>query len=74
VGVSRKVLDSAGLCSTPVSALIRRQYVDTFTVADLVRKSGASVASVRTVVAEDERTGQLRRIASAGRTVLYGLQ
>ena len=75
VGVSRQVLDAAGIRATPIAELIRRQYgTNPFTVADLARKSGASTASVRSVLAEDERTGQLKRVASTGRTVLYGLR
>jgi len=74
VGVSRRVLDEAGMRPTPVSELVRRQYTDAFTVADLVRRSGVSSASVRAVLAEDERAGQLKRVASTGRTVLYGLR
>ena len=74
VGVPRRLLNEAGVRRTPVGDLVRRRYTtDTFTVAELVRRSGASPSSVRKVLAEDERVGRLKRVATTGRTVLYGL-
>jgi hypothetical protein len=75
MGVPRRVLDATGIAPTPVGERIRRHYGKApFTVADLVRKSGASVASVRSVIADDVRAGRLKRIANDGRTVLYGMR
>jgi hypothetical protein len=75
LGVPREILDAAGLRATPVAELVRRQYGKSpFTAADLVRKSGVSMASVRNVLAEDEQTGRVTRVRSEGRTILYGLR
>lgn len=75
VGVSHEVLDAAGIAPTPVAELVRRQYrTSPFTVADLVRTSGVSVASVRNVVAEDEQAGRIGRVESVGRTIRYGVR
>lgn len=75
VGVPRRVLNEAGIRPTPVGELIRRQYsAEPFSVIDLVRRSGASPASVRGVIAEDEQNGQLKRVGSAGRNILYRLR
>lgn len=72
LGVPRKVLDAAGIIATPVAELVRRQYGKApFTAADLARKSGASLASVRTVLAEDERGGQVTRVPGEGRAIRY---
>jgi hypothetical protein len=74
LGVPRDILDAAGIERTPVAELVRRQYSsDPFTVADLVRRSGVSTASVRAVLAEDERSGWIGRLASRGRAITYGL-
>lgn len=54
LGVPREVLDAAGIGATPVAELARRQYeTSLFTAADLARRSGVSMASVRSVLAED---------------------
>ncbi len=75
VGVPRRVLDAAGLRPRPVADLVRRHYGSApFTVADLVRKSGVSTASVRDVLIEDVEAGRLERRGTAGRMVLYGLR
>lgn len=75
LGVPRGVLDSAGIAATRVGELVRRQYgQDPFTAADLVRKAGVSLASVRTVLAEDERTRRIKRVKSEGRAIHYGLR
>lgn len=75
LGVSREVLDAAGISATPVAELVRRQYgTSAFTAADLVRRSGVSMPSVRSVLAEDEQSGQIRRVKSQGRAILYGLR
>lgn len=75
LGVPREVLDSAGIAATPVGELVRRQYGQSpFTAADLVRKSGVSVASVRAVLAEDERAKRIKRVKSEGRAIHYGLR
>jgi hypothetical protein len=74
IGVPREVLDEAGVRPTPVGDLIRRHYcADPFTVFDLARRSGVSIASVRGVIARDEQSGQLKRVGTTGRKVLYGL-
>lgn len=73
LGVPRDVLDAAEITPTPVAELVRRQYgMSPFTVADLVRKSGVSMASVRNVLMEDERSGRIERVAHRGRAVRYG--
>jgi hypothetical protein len=75
LGVSREVLDAAGIVAIPAAELVRRQYgKGTFTAADLVRRSGVSMASVRSVLAEDELAGRVRRVPSEGRAILYGLR
>jgi len=75
LGVPREVLDAAGITATPVADLVRRQYgTNPFTAADLVRKSGVSMASVRIVLAEDEQAGRIRRLQSKGRAIHYGLR
>ena len=75
LGVPRRVLDAAGIGATPVAELVRRQYgTSPFTAADLVRKSGVSMASVRTVLAEDERAGRVGRVKSEGRAIHYRLR
>lgn len=74
LGVPREVLDAAGIAQTPVGELVRRQYgTGSFTVADLARKAGVSMASVRIVLAEDEQAGRITRVKSTGRAVRYGL-
>jgi len=74
LGVPRRVLDAAGISPTPIGELVQRQYGTTpFTGADLMRKSGVSMASVRNVLAEDERAGRIRRVASKGRAIRYEL-
>lgn len=75
IGVPREVLDAAGIAATPVGELVRRQYgTDPFTVADLVRRSGVSTASVRAVLAEDEKARRIRQVESQGRAIQYGLR
>lgn len=75
LGVPREVLDAAGIVGTPVADLVRRQYgTAPFTAADLVRRSGASLASVRTVLAEDEKGGRVTRVPSEGRAFRYRLR
>lgn len=72
MGVPREVLDAAGVVATPVAELVRCQYgTRPFTVADLVRKSGVSMASVRSMLAEDERAGRVSRVKSEGRAIRY---
>ena len=75
LGVPRKVLDVAGIAAIPAAELVRHQYgTSPFTAADLVRKSGVSMASVRTVLAEDERAGRVGRVKSEGRAIHYRLR
>ena len=75
LGVPREVLDAAGIAAIPVAELVRRQYgTSLFTAADLIRRSGVSMASVRTVLAEDERAGRVRRVKSEGRAIHYRLR
>lgn len=75
LGVPRKVLDAAGIAAIPAAELVRHQYgTSPFTAADLVRKSGVSMASVRTVLAEDERAGRVGRVKSEGRAIHYRLR
>lgn len=75
IGVPREVLDAAGIDATPVAELVRRQYGKSpFSAADLVRRSGVSMASVRSVLAEDEQAGRIRRAKSEGRAIHYGLR
>ena len=75
LGVPREVLDSAGIAATPVGELVRRQYGQSlFTAADLVRKSGVSMASVRTILAEDEQVQRIKRVKREGRAIYYGLR
>ena len=65
LGVPRDVLDAVGVVATPVAELIRRRYGKIpFIAADLVRKSGVSMATVRSVLAEDEQAGRSRRVKS----------
>jgi hypothetical protein len=74
VGVSLEVLDAAGIALAPIGNLARRQYGSVpFTMTELARKSGVSVAKVRTVVAEDERAGRITRNESTARAVWYRL-
>lgn len=74
LGVPREVLDAAGIGATPVAELVRRQYgTSPFTAADLVRKSGVSMTSIRGVLAEDEQAGRVRRVKSEGRAIHYRL-
>ncbi|MGH8981576.1 MAG: hypothetical protein ACRDWE_11270 [Acidimicrobiales bacterium] len=69
------VLDAAGISATAVAELVRRQYEkSTFTAADLVRKSGVSMASVRNTLAEDEGARLITRVTSKGRTIQYRLR
>jgi hypothetical protein len=75
VGVPAQVLDAAGIRNVPVADLIRRQYgTSSFTIAEIARRSGVSVASVRNVVAEDERARRVVRLANEGRAVQFGLR
>lgn len=75
LGVPRKVLDAAGIAATPVAELVRRQYGKTpFSSVDLVRRSGVSQASVRTVLAEDEKCGRITRVPSEGRAIHYRMR
>lgn len=75
LGVPREVLDSAGINATRVAELVRRQYgKGHFTAADLARRSGVSMASVRSVLAEDEQAGRIRRVKSEGRAIHYELR
>lgn len=75
IGVPRQVLDAADVRGISVADLIRRQYpTSPFTIAEVTRRSGVSPASVRNVVAEDERAGRVQRLATKGRTAHYGLR
>ena len=73
VGVPAAVLKAAGVKHTPVPDLVRPHYSsDPLTATDLVRRSGATLSSVRTVIAADERSGLLERVRK-GTTVAYRL-
>lgn len=75
LGVRREVLDAAGVSATPVAELVRRQYgKSTFSAAGLVRRSGVSMASVRSVLAEDEEAGRVVRIGRESRMIHYRLR
>ena len=73
LGVDSRVLDRAGVRTTPLSERLRRHWEPApFSIADLARRSGLPESSVRRAVATDEAAGLLRRVAREDRTVLYG--
>jgi DNA-binding IclR family transcriptional regulator len=51
--------------------LRRHWQPGSFSVADLARRSGKPIATVRRAVAMQEEAGLLRRVARDGRTILY---
>jgi hypothetical protein len=72
IGVSRRVLDAAGVTEITPEARVRRLYSRTaFTVSELARRTSLSEASVRRVVANHVKTGELEHAARVGRLQLY---
>lgn len=74
LGVSKKVLDRAGIVQAPIGVLVRRHYSRTpFDVAILARRACVSEGSVRQTVADDERAGVIQRTPSTGRATSWRL-
>lgn len=74
IGVDRRILDAAGILSTPAADLVRRCYTTKpQSITDLVRHSGVSSSSVRQTIQTDLSCGVLESAGKSGRSTLYRL-